>query len=132
MLPQTRPLDGVPVLVVDDLPLDVKLTRVVLADAGCEVRCAPTLVAAMEILSAFRPRLIVLDVRLPGGNGFDFTRRMKAEPETRAIVIVAVSAYHTRGEAERAGCDAFIGKPIDVAQFPGQIARCLAGPEART
>lgn len=119
-----------PILIVDDNPANVKLVSFVLATSGFDVRAAPDAQAALAMLKGFRPRLILMDLQLPGIDGFKLTRRLKAQEDTRDIIIVALTAYAMNGDEERAraaGCDGYISKPIDTAGFPGLISAYLSG-----
>jgi CheY-like chemotaxis protein len=76
------------------------------------------------MLSEFRPRLILMDLQLPGDSGFELTRRLKSDPATRAIIIVAVTAYAIAGDderAQRAGCSGLITKPLDTRTLPAAV-----------
>jgi two-component system cell cycle response regulator DivK len=122
-----------PILIIDDNPSNVKLARLLLANAGYEVRTAADSTEALETLRSFRPRLILMDIQLPGMDGLKLTRRLKEDPLTRDSIIVAVTAYAMRGDEERAkeaGCDGYMSKPIDTRTFVDQIRRYLqASPE---
>ncbi|HWQ15668.1 MAG TPA: response regulator [Roseiflexaceae bacterium] len=121
-----------PILIVDDNPLNLKLTRVLLRGAGYEVRAAVDAEEALAALATFRPRLILMDIQLPGLDGLELTRRLKADPATRDIVVVALTAYAMKGDEQRAreaGCDGYIAKPIDTRTLPDVIAGFLR-PEA--
>jgi CheY-like chemotaxis protein len=119
---------GERILVVDDNATNLKLARVMLASEGYEVRTAGDADEALAVLADFRPGLILMDVQLPGMDGLDLTRRLKADTATRGIVVLAMTAYAMRGDEERAlaaGCDGYISKPIDTRAVPGVIARHL-------
>jgi two-component system cell cycle response regulator DivK len=119
-------LRGVPVLIVDDIEVDLKLMRVVLAAEGCDVRTVRNPQDAVALVSTFVPRVVVTDVRLGESDGLQLTRQLKAGRATRDIAIVVVSAYDGEQQARAAGCDGFIAKPIDVHTFPEQILALLA------
>ncbi len=75
-----------------------------------------------------RPDLILMDVQLPGMDGYEVTRRLKAQDETKHIPIVAVTSYAMKGEEERAreaGCDAYVSKPIDIRKLIETVQRFL-------
>jgi CheY-like chemotaxis protein len=119
---------GVPILIVDDNPLNVKLVRVLLLTSGYDVRTCADAEAALETLRSFRPRAILMDIQLPGMDGLELTRRLKADPETRDITIIALTAYAMKGDEEKAraaGCDGYLTKPIDTAVFPSLLAGYL-------
>ena len=121
---------GEAVLIVDDNPANLKLARVVLSGEGYEVRTAGDAEEALVVLQSFHPRLILMDLQMPGMDGFALTRRLKADPSWRHVVIVALTAYAMKGDEEKAreaGCDGYIAKPIDTRTLPGVIAGYL-GP----
>lgn len=121
---------GEPILIVDDNAANLKLARLLLAHEGYEVRTAVDAEAAVALLGQFHPRLILMDIQLPGMDGLELTRRLKADPATRATVIIGLTAYAMKGDADRilaAGCDGYIAKPIDTGRFIEQVAGCLKG-----
>jgi CheY-like chemotaxis protein len=121
---------GEPILIVDDNPANLKLARVVLSIEGYEVRTAGDAEEARAALRSFRPRLILMDLQMPGMDGFELTRTLKADPATQGIVVLALTAYAMKGDEEKAraaGCDGYIAKPIDTRGLPGVVAGYLAG-----
>ena len=117
-----------PILIVDDNPTNLKLAQRLLTLEGYEVRTATDAEEALTILERFRPRLILMDLQLPGLDGLALTRRLKADPATRDITIVALTAYAMKGDEEKAlvaGCDGYIAKPINTRTLPGVVARYL-------
>ena len=91
-----------PVLIVDDNPVNLKLMRAVLAPDGYDIRTAGDGPEVDRILAEFRPRLILMDVQLPGADGFELARRLKSDPATRDIIVVACTAYTMPGDEEKA------------------------------
>jgi two-component system cell cycle response regulator DivK len=119
-----------PILIVDDNPYNLKLARLLLTAEGYDARTATDAEHAMTVLEEFKPRLILMDIQLPGMDGLELTRRLKSEAATRDIVIVALTAYAMKGDEERAraaGCDGYIAKPIDVRTLPSAVAGFLGG-----
>lgn len=119
---------GERLLIVDDNPQNLKLARVLLTGEGYEVKTAPDAEEALNVLASFSPQLILMDIQLPGMDGLELTRRLKAEPARRGIVIVALTAYAMRGDEEKAlaaGCDGYISKPIDTDGLPKRVAEYL-------
>ena len=117
------------VLIVDDTPVNLKLVRVLLSRQGFEVRTASTAEEALEMAPTFRPRLVLADIQLPGMDGLEMTRRLKAAPETRDTVVLALTAFAMKGDEEKAfaaGCDGYITKPIDTRTFPALIRQYLS------
>jgi len=118
------------VLVVDDNPTNTKLLTFILGRRGYEVASAEDADRALEVIAEFKPRMILMDVQLPGMDGLSLTRLLKSRPETRDIVIVAVTAAAMKGDedkAREAGCDGYITKPIDVADLAARV-HALIGP----
>jgi two-component system, cell cycle response regulator DivK len=124
-------MPGEPILIVDDNPLNLKLIRVLLRSEGYEVRTSADAEGALTALQEFRPAVILMDLQLPGIDGLELTRRLKADPATRDITIIALTAYAMKGDEEKAraaGCDGYLTKPIDTAAF----SNVLAGYVCRT
>lgn len=121
------------VLVVDDNLMNLELTGFLLREAGMEVLAAADADAALTLLAQRRVDLILMDIQLPGVDGLALTRRLKADPSTRGMVIVAYTAYAMKGDEARmldAGCDSYIVKPIEVKTFAAQVRALL--PTAAT
>jgi two-component system cell cycle response regulator DivK len=119
---------GEPILVVDDTPVNLKLTRIVLANEGYKVQTAGTAEEALELLRGYRPALILADIQLPGMDGLEMTRRLKSDPQTRDITIVALTAFAMKGDeqkAREAGCDGYITKPIDTRTLGKRVREYL-------
>jgi len=126
-------MDQGPILIVDDNPANLKLARVVLSREGFEVRTAADATEALHVLEGFRARLILMDLQLPGMDGFELTRRLKASAAHRDVIIIALTAYAMKGDEEKAreaGCDGYISKPIDTRTLPGVVADYLRGRPA--
>ena len=125
----TPDAESLSVLVVEDNPLNAKLTRLVLQQEGCRVETAPNAAQALEILSRIKPRVILMDLQLPGMDGLELTRQLKSDPLHRGISIIAVTAYAMKGDEDlalAAGCDGYMSKPIDTAALTRLVATCLA------
>lgn len=119
---------GESILIVEDNPTNLKLEKLLLTIEGYEVRVAINAEEALNVLASFCPQLILMDLQLPGKNGLDLTRELKANPKFKDIVIVALTAYAMKGDEEKAkaaGCDGYMTKPISVATFPNEIAQYL-------
>jgi two-component system cell cycle response regulator DivK len=116
------------VLVVEDNPVNLELVAALLESEGCGVILAETADVSLRLAVTERPDLIVMDIQLPGMSGHDATRRLKADPATAAIPVVALTAHAMRGEearAREAGFDAFLTKPIDTQAFRETLRRFL-------
>jgi len=116
---------GEPVLVVDDTPANQKLLKILLAGEQYDVRVAGNAEEALTVLETFRPQMILMDILLPGVDGLELTRQLRANPRTRDIRILGLTACAMPGDAERvlaAGCDGYLTKPIDVHTFLATVA----------
>jgi len=125
-------MPGELILVVDDNPANLKLARLLLQGEGYDARTAADAEDALRLMETIEPRLILMDLQLPGMDGLELTRRLKGDLRTRDIVILALTAYAMKGDEERAllaGCDGYVAKPIDIDTLPGVIAGFLARPE---
>ncbi|HYN22103.1 MAG TPA: response regulator [Thermoanaerobaculia bacterium] len=122
---------GEPILIVDDNPVNLKLVRVLLKSHGFEVRTAGDAEEAQAELKKLTPRLILMDIQLPGMDGLELTRLLKADPARRGVIIVGLTAFAMKGDKAKmlaAGCDGYISKPIDTRRFPEQVAEFLKAP----
>jgi two-component system cell cycle response regulator DivK len=117
-----------PVLIVEDTPVNLKLVRFLLTREGYDVRAAGSAEEALETLKNFRPRIVLTDIQLPGIDGLELTRRLKSDPATSHLVVIALTAYAMKSDEKKAfdsGCDGFITKPIDTRTFPKLIQQYL-------
>lgn len=121
-------------LAIDDNQANLKLIRVLLEGEGYVIRTAPSAEYALSLLETFSPKLILMDIQLPGMDGLTFTRQIKSNPKTKDIIVLALTAYAMKGDAEKAkaaGCDGYITKPIDTRVLPQMIAQYLnEGPQS--
>jgi len=120
---------GEPILIVDDNPANLKLISYLLTNRGYQVRTALDATETLKTLGTFRPRLILMDIQLPGMDGLELTKALKSVDATRDILIVAVTAFAMKGDEQKAlaaGCDGYITKPIDIRELPGVVAALLA------
>ena len=116
------------ILIVDDNPTNMKLVAYLVRAHGYEVATASDAETALVAIEEHSPNLILMDLQRPGIDGLELTRRLKADPATKDIIIVAVTAYAMKGDQERAlaaGCDDYVTKPIDTRALPTTIARLL-------
>lgn len=124
-----------PILIVDDNPQNLKLVRVLLEAEGFDVRAASNADEALRALDTFTPKLILMDVQLPGMDGLELTRRLKMDPIRKDIIVVALTAYAMKGDQEKAfaaGCDGYITKPIDVNALPAVVRGHLGRAQGQT
>jgi two-component system cell cycle response regulator DivK len=123
-------VSGGTLLVADDEPQNLDLIRMVVEEADVEVRLvtASNGQEAVRLARDFAPRLVLMDLKMPILDGWEATRRLKADPATRSIPIIAVSAQAMAGDRERAlaaGCDDYIAKPIDVGSLVALLRQRL-------
>src|SRR5262245_12775925 len=127
---------GEPILIVDDTPVNLKLTRILLVNEGYTVLTAASAEEALELLRSYHPRLILADIQLPGIDGLEMTRRIKLNERTKDIAVVALTAFAMKGDEQKAvdaGCDGYITKPIDTRALGGRIRQLLEQrPTAQT
>lgn len=124
---------GEPILIVDDNLANLKLVSFVLKAKGYEVRTALNADDAVAALRSRLPKLILMDLQLPGMSGLELTRSLKSQPATRDIPVIAVTAFAMKGDEQRAleaGCDAYITKPIDTRQLRLIVASLVDAGEA--
>jgi CheY-like chemotaxis protein len=116
------------ILLVEDNEVNRRLAGFLLRSHGYQVREATTALAAFEMLETDRPDLIVMDIQLPGMDGLEATRKLKEEPATADIPVIAVTSYAMKGDREKAlaaGCAGYVTKPIDKKIFIQEIAAQL-------
>lgn len=117
------------ILYVEDNYDNRNLVRRVLESEGYLMEEASNAEGAMEKIQAVRPNLILMDINMPGIDGYALTARIKQTPGFATVPIVAVTANVMRGDREKsleAGCDGYIQKPIDIDILSQQIERFLA------
>lgn len=126
-------MSGSRILVVDDHPANTKLVTFVLQARGLSVVAAASAEEALAVLEKETPSLILMDVQLPGTDGLELTRRLRAEPKYASLPIVAVTAYAMARDEQAAydaGCNAFVSKPIDTRALGELVLKLLEGSTA--
>lgn len=118
------------VLLIEDHAANRELVTELLSAVGYLVRSAGTAQDGLALAGQAPPDLVVLDIGLPGMNGIDALRALRADPRTRAVPALALTAFAMAGDEERilaAGFDAYLAKPIEVARFLAAVERLLQG-----
>ena len=113
------------ILLVEDNEVNRRLAGFLLRSHGYEVREATTAAAAFEMVEKERPDLIVMDIQLPGMDGLEITKKLKEQPATADIPVIAVTSYAMKGDREKAlaaGCAGYVTKPIDKNIFIQEVA----------
>ncbi len=116
------------ILVVEDQPDNRQIIRDMLSTTDYEVAEAENGEEALAAVAKQRPDLILMDIQLPVLDGYEATRRIKADPALRSIPIIAVTSYALSGEAEKAreaGCDDYVPKPYSPRQLLAKIRQYL-------
>ena len=114
------------ILIVEDNEKNLKLVRDVLQFKGYRTLEAGTAEDGVALALAHQPDLILMDIQLPGVDGVTALRRLRAEPSTASIPVIALTAFAMKDDRARfldAGFDGYIDKPINVKAFPEQVRR---------
>ena len=121
------------ILIVEDHEKNMKLVRDVLQAKGYATLEAVTGEDGVRLAQEHRPALVLMDIQLPGIDGFEALRRLRADPLTAAIPVIAVTASvmdSDRRHIVDAGFDGYIGKPLDLKAFLAAVAKAVAGTRA--
>jgi len=116
------------VLIVEDNDKNMKLARDVLQAKGYQTLEAETGEEGVRLAKERTPDLVLMDIQLPGINGIEAFRQIRADPKTARIPVVALTASVTpsdRSQITAAGFDAFIGKPINLKEFLDTVKRMV-------
>ncbi|HEX8446989.1 MAG TPA: response regulator [Sphingomonas sp.] len=116
------------VLIVEDNELNLKLFCDLLRAHNYDACPVSDGREALDKARSFRPDLVIMDIQLPHVSGLDLIAAMKADPDLRAIPIMAVTAYAAHGDEDRiraAGAQAYVSKPISVMRFVGSVEALL-------
>lgn len=118
------------ILVVDDDPSSLLLATAALEGDGFAVAGADSAEEARMLISRRKPQLILMDVRLPGMDGLEFTKELKSQPKTAGIPVIALTAHAMplyERAARAAGCDGFISKLAGPAALSAEVRAFLSG-----
>jgi len=118
------------ILLVEDNEMNRDMLSRRLQRRGHEVLTAVDGESGLTMSRSEAPALILMDMSLPGIDGWEATRQLKADPATRAIPVIALTAHAMAGDREKAlaaGCDEFDTKPVDLDRLLGKIASLLGG-----
>jgi two-component system cell cycle response regulator DivK len=116
------------ILVVEDQEDNLQILRDLLTSVGFEIIEAKDGEAGVKAAVAERPNLILMDIQLPLLDGYEATRRIKADPDLRAIPIIVVTSYALSGDEEKAraaGCDGYLPKPYSPRKLLAKIREYL-------
>jgi len=121
------------ILIVEDNDKNMKLARDILQAKGYATLEAVTGEDGVRIAKEQRPALVLMDIQLPGINGIEALRQLRADPATASIPVIAVTAsvmVSDRRQITDAGFDAYVGKPISLKDFVAAVERGLEGRKA--
>jgi len=121
------------ILIVEDNAVNMLLVADSMAAAGYRVQEATTAEEGLEFIAATLPDLVLMDIELPGIDGVEAVRRLKGDPRTASVPVVAVTASVMpleRKEILQAGFDGYQSKPISVRKLVAQVRELLAAREA--
>ncbi|MCI4361511.1 MAG: response regulator [Thermoplasmata archaeon] len=117
------------ILIVEDNALNLKLASVILRTEGHQTEGAVDAIEGAKAIAAHVPDLILMDLGLPGKDGYEFTRELRTRSETRSVPILAVTSFAMKGDkakAMEAGCNGHLTKPIDREMLLSEVRRLLA------
>ena len=121
------------VLIIEDNERNRKLARDVLNHAGFDTLEAATAEDGLTLAATRRPGLVLMDVQLPGIDGVQALRKLRSDPATARIPVIAVTAFAMKEDRERflaAGFDNYVEKPLDIRELPRRVAAALDGARA--
>lgn len=116
------------IVIADDNPQNVELLEAYLAEVDCDLRTARDGEETLRVVEEFKPDLLLLDVMMPRLSGFEVSRKLRSNPETRDILILMVTALNEASDFERgvqAGTDDFLTKPVNKVELLCRIRSLL-------
>ncbi len=117
------------ILIVEDEPKNLKLIRDLLQVSGYITLEAKDGKQGVALAKHNKPDLILMDIQMPVMDGIEATRILKADDETKAIPIIALTSYAMKGDEEKiweSGCDGYMAKPLDVKEFLREVSKFLS------
>ncbi len=127
-------MTGNKILIIEDNLLNLELATDLLAANGFVVSSAPTAEEGLRLARALLPDLVLMDFSLPGMDGLSATKHLKADPATRHLTVVGLTANAMKGDEEtalNAGCDGYLTKPIDTRTFIAAVTKFIAAANSR-
>src|SRR6185369_17647249 len=119
------------ILHIEDDPANRLLVRKLLQAAGHDVIDAADGLEGVRLAIAQRPDIVLVDLNIPGLDGFEVTLRLRSEASLNGVPIIAITAEGDRDTSIAVGCDGFLQKPIDARAFARQIQSYLGGTRER-
>lgn len=112
------------ILLVEDNEMNRDMLSRRLIRKGFDVVMAIDGIECMQVLASQKPDLVLMDINLPGKDGYELTREIKAEPATKSLPVIALTAHAMSGDRDKsiaAGCDDYDTKPVDFKRLLGKI-----------
>jgi CheY-like chemotaxis protein len=122
-------MTGKKILIIEDNLLNLELATDLLEANGFVVHSAQTAEEGLRLARELLPDLVLMDFSLPGMDGLSATQNLKADPLTRRLIVVGLTANAMKGDEElalHAGCDGYLTKPIDTRTFIATVTRFIA------
>ena len=119
------------ILIIEDNRLNLELATDLLEAKGFNVASAQTAEEGLRLAREILPDLVLMDISLPGMDGLCATKALKADPATRHLTVIGLTAHAMKGDEEialRAGCDGYLTKPINTRTFVATITDFIAFP----
>ena len=116
------------VLIVDDEPDNLTIAKKLLSVGGAKVSTAGNGVEGLELLKTLQPSFILMDLSMPEMDGWEMFRRVRNDPATQHIPVIALTAHAMAGDRERvldAGFDGYVAKPFRLSTFMTELLRCF-------
>jgi two-component system cell cycle response regulator DivK len=123
-------MPGELILIVEDNEMNLRLARDILQYHGFRTLEAATAADGLALASEHHPDLVLMDIQLPDMDGVSALHRLRADPETKAIPVVALTAFALQTDRDRlseAGFDGYLAKPFEVKAFPDQVRQFCGG-----
>src|ERR1035441_1110227 len=127
-------MTGNKILIIEDNQLNLELATDLLEANGFVVASAPTAEEGLRLARELLPDLVLMDFSLPGMDGLSATKHLKADPATRHLAVVGLTANAMKGDEDtalNAGCDGYLTKPIDTRTFIATVESFIASANLR-
>jgi CheY-like chemotaxis protein len=127
-------MTGNKILIIEDNPLNLELAADLLEANGFTVHSAQTAEEGLRMARELLPDLVLMDFSLPDMDGLSAAKKLKADPVTRHLTVVGLTAHAMRGDEQialNAGCDGYLTKPIDTRTFVATVTKFIASENVR-